>query len=262
MSLTKRTYSKKSNWEEVSTFSLKSFYVHYTWEPMFQLLFDETERIERIEKDINEEIKKSGNKLYPKPEYLFRAFQITPFRRTKVVFIGQDPYFNSEEYKDTMVPQAHGLSFSVPHDFKIPSSLDNIYKNLVKFGHLKKKPEHGCLDFWAQQGCLMLNTSLTVVDGKKNCHSNTWRSFTDDMIKYINRHSKYVVFVLWGAEAFKKVNMIDLDMNDVIISSHPSGLSCDKKMGSHEAFVNVDHFSKINKFLKSHNLTPIDWNLN
>jgi uracil-DNA glycosylase len=262
MSLTKRSYSKKNNWDSIENFSLKSILVHYKWEELFIKLFEDKERLNKIEQKIKEEIKNAGSSLYPKPEYIFRAFQITPKTRTKVVFIGQDPYFNHEEYKDKIVPQAYGLSFSVPYDFAIPSSLDNIYKNLVKFGHLKNKPKHGNLDYWAQQGCLMLNSSLTVVDGQKNCHSNTWKSFTDDIIKYINANCKYVVFVLWGAEAFKKVNMIDLDIHDVIISSHPSGLSCDKKMGSHEAFNTVDHFTKINKYLKSHKITTIDWNLN
>jgi uracil-DNA glycosylase len=260
MSLTLRSYSKKTNWD-CENFSLNSILVHYSWENLFKTLYSDKDRLNRIEDKIKEEIINSKDKLYPKPEYIFRAFQITPFKRTKVVFIGQDPYFNNEIYKDRIVPQAYGLSFSVPYDFKIPSSLDNIYKNLIKFGHLKSKPKHGCLDYWAQQGCLMLNSSLTVIDGQKNCHANIWKSFTDDIIKYINRESKYVVFVLWGAEAFKKVNMIDLDIHDIVISSHPSGFSCDKKMGSHESFNNVDHFGKINKYLKSHNLTTIDWNL-
>jgi len=261
MSLTKRSYNKKLNWSEVENFTLDSEYVHYTWEAMIQELFQDKERKKRIEDKINEEKDKSPEKLYPKPEYIFRALQITPMRRTRVVFLGQDPYFNSEEYKDALVPQAYGLSFSVPNNFDIPSSLNNIYKNLIKFGHFKTKPETGCLDHWAQQGCLMLNTSLSVVDGQKNCHSNLWRSFTDDIIKYINSNIDYVVFVLWGAEAFKKVNMIDLDKHDIIVSSHPSGFSVDKKMGSHEAFINVDHFGKINKYLLAHKKTPIDWTI-
>ena len=265
MSLTMRSYSKKTDWEEIDVFKLDLLYVNYTWENLFQELFKNSERTEKIQTEINKARINEINKLYPKPDYIFRAFQMTSFNRTKVVFLGQDPYFNSEEYTNRditkNVPQAYGLSFSVPHNFKIPSSLDNIYKNLVKYNHLDKKPEHGCLDYWAQQGCLMLNTSLTVIDGQKNCHSNIWKSFTDDIIKYINKNCTYVVFVLWGAEAFKKVNLIDLDIHDVIVSSHPSGFSVDKKMGSNDAFSNVDHFGKINKYLKSHNKTTIDWNL-
>jgi uracil-DNA glycosylase len=262
MSLTKRSYNKKLNWSDVENFSLNECYVHYSWETMIQQLFQDKERTKRIEDKINEEKQNFPEKLYPKPDYIFRAFQMTPLRKTKVIFIGQDPYFNCEVYKTDNVPQAYGLSFSVPYNFKTPSSLDNIYKNLIKFTHFKSKPEHGCLDHWARQGCLMLNTSLTVRDGQKNCHSNLWRTFTDDIIKYINNNLDYVVFVLWGAEAFKKVNMIDLDKHDIIVSSHPSGFSVDKKMGSHEAFSNVDHFGKINKYLNSHKKTPIDWNLN
>jgi uracil-DNA glycosylase len=261
MSLTKRSYSKKNDWSNIDKFDLDKSYVHYTWEPMIQELFKDKERKKNIEEKINNIIKDSPEKLYPKPDYIFRAFQITPFKRTKVVFIGQDPYFNYEEYKDKLVPQAYGLSFSVPYDFAIPSSLNNIYKNLIKYNHLKDKPEHGNLDHWARQGCLMLNTALTVIDKEKNIHSNLWRTFTDDIIKYINKNTEYCVFVLWGAEAFKKVNMINLDVHDVIVSSHPSGFSVDKRMGSHEAFCNVDHFGKINSYLNTHKKTPIDWRL-
>ena len=87
--------------------------------------------------------------LYPKPNYLFKAFNMCPLDEIKVVFIGQDPYFNHEIYNDKIVPQAHGLSFSVPIGFDIPSSLNNIYNNLKKYKHIKTVPNHGCLDYWA-----------------------------------------------------------------------------------------------------------------
>ena len=125
-----------------------------------------------------------------------------------------------------------------------------IYKNLLKYGHIEKIPEHGCLDYWAYQGCLMLNTSLTVIDGEKNCHSNEWKWFTDKIIEEISNKLNNIVFVLWGGEAYKKIELIDLDKHHVIISSHPSGLSANKEFKSYPAFVNQDHFGIINSYLK------------
>ena len=260
-----RLYSKLKEWDEIQNFKLDKIYVHNSWEPMFVQLFENKDRKKKIEDKINTTLVELDDKtkLYPKHDYIFRAFQLTRFDNLKVVIIGQDPYFNSEFYKEWRVPQAYGLSFSVPHDFPIPSSLKNIYKNLQNFGHIKKIPNHGCLDFWAFQGVLMLNTSLTVLDGdsNKNCHSSTWKSFTDEIIKYISDNCKGVIFVLWGAEAFKKTSLINLDLHEIIVSSHPSGLSNNKKMGNHDAFVEHDHFGKINSYLDKYKKTKIIWNL-
>jgi len=265
MSFNIRLYSKLREWDEIQTFNLDKVYVHNSWEPMFKQLFENKDRIQKIENKINDTLNvlEDKTKLYPKHDYIFRAFQLLRFDNLKVVIIGQDPYFNSEFYKDWRVPQAYGLSFSVPRDFTIPSSLKNIYANLKKFDHIKNIPDHGCLDLWAYQGVLMLNTSLTVLDGdsNKNCHSSIWKSFTDDIIKYISDNCKGIIFVLWGAEAFKKVSLINLDQHEIIVSSHPSGLSCNKKMGSHDAFVEHDHFGKINKYLDKYKKTKIIWKL-
>jgi uracil-DNA glycosylase len=265
MSFNIRQYSKSREWDEINNFSLERIYVHNSWEPMFKELYSNKERKDRIENRIKQDLDELDDKtkLYPKHDYIFRAFQLTRFDNLKVVIIGQDPYFNSEFYKEWRVPQAYGLSFSVPHDFSIPSSLKNIYANLKNFNHIDKIPQHGCLDFWAFQGVLMLNTSLTVLDGdsNKNCHSTIWKSFTDAIIKYISDNCKSIIFVLWGADAFKKTSLINLDLHEIIVSSHPSGLSCNKKMGTHDAFVEHDHFGKINKYLEKCKKNKIIWKL-
>lgn len=252
---TKRSYSKKANWN--NKINIQDLPIDYTWEEIFNELFKD-KRIKIINNTLNKYIENNDNNLlYPKPDYIFRAFCMTPLNEVKVVFIGQDPYFNNEKYKERIVPQAYGLSFSVPTGFEIPSSLKNIYNNLKKYGHIKKIPENGYLDYWAYQGCLMLNTSLTVIDGQKNCHSNEWKWFTDKIIEELSNKLNNIVFVLWGGEAYKKIDLIDLDKHKVIISSHPSGLSANKEFKSYPAFVDQDHFGLINSHLKE----PIDWNL-
>lgn len=266
--ITNRKYSKKDGWLDVfpdCIVKLSKLDLTYDWEEIFKELF-ENKKIAIIEKRLTnylQNIELKPDFLYPKPNYVFKAFNSTPFDLIKVVIIGQDPYFNHELYKEKIVPQAYGLSFSVPKDFEVPSSLQNIYRNLYKFGHIKSIPEHGCLDLWAYQGCLMLNSALTVIEGQdnKNCHASEWKWFTDRIIEYINYKSSYVIFVLWGAESFKKIELIDLDHHDVIISSHPSGLSASRPLKDYPAFNNCDCFGQINKFLKANKKTQIVWDL-
>jgi uracil-DNA glycosylase len=109
----------------------------------------------------------------------------------------------------------------------------------------------------------MINSSLTVLHGSanKNCHANVWKWFTDKIIKYISDKTKNTVFVLWGSNAYEKINLIDLDEHEVIISSHPSGMSADKKMKNFPAFNDNDHFGKINEYLKKHNKDEIIWSI-
>jgi len=253
--LTKKSYSKKLSWD--LDVNIKNLPFDESYHEIFNELYKD-KRFTILENNLKKYISSNNSELlYPKPNYIFKTFCMTPLEKIKVVFIGQDPYFNNEIYKDRIVPQAFGLSFSVPVDFEIPSSLKNIYNNLLKYGHIKKIPDNGCLDFWAFQGCLMLNTSLTVIDGQKNCHQNEWKWFTDKLIEFISNKCKDIVFVLWGGEAYKKIELIDLDKHNVIISSHPSGLSANKEFKSYPAFVNQDHFGMINSYLKE----QIIWNL-
>ena len=258
--LTKRQYAKLDRW---NNFFDNSDLYDIPYDPSWIILFAQLKSNPSFTK-LNNKLKrlvKLNNKIkiYPHPSYVFKAFSITSLNDVKVVFIGQDPYFNHEVHKNRYVPQAMGLSFSVPHDIKIPSSLSNIYANLLKFGHIKKKPNTGNLWFWAYQGCLMLNTALTVEDGTQNSHSNLWQWFSDFIIKYISTHMKNIIFVIWGSKAYAKISLIDLDIHHTIISSHPSGLSANKPFKHYPPFMDVDHFGKINNILKELGCRKILW---
>lgn len=218
--------------------------VNTTWLPLFSQLISSAKytklenQLSRLVRDVD---------IYPYPDLVYLAFKLTRFDNLNVVIIGQDPYFNSEKG----IPQAMGLSYSVPLGINIPSSLDNIYKNMMKFGHISTYPKHGNLEFLAYQGCLFLNTALTVTNGEKNSHSSWWVWFTDDIIKNISSTKKDIIFVLWGSFALEKLQLIDTNKHQVIISSHPSGLSFNKPLKNYPAFKDNDHFGQINSFLKN-----------
>lgn len=180
--------------------------------------------------------------IFPYPELVFKAFEL-PRSEVNIVIIGQDPYFNIE----MNVPQAMGMSFSVPYGISVPSSLMNIYKNLHKYGHLKKIPIHGNLEKIASQGVLFLNASLTVQRGNPNSHKTLWSEYTNKIIKSLDKQE--IVFVLWGSDAIRKSDLIS--KGTVIASSHPSGLSCNKPCGKYPAFNEFD-------FAKG---LGIDWNV-
>lgn len=257
-------YANYENWKEFfpnGKVDLTKIKYHHSWKPMFEKLFSD-KRLDKIQQILSDDVT-SNEQIHPAPKLLFNAFLLTPLDKVKVVILGQDPYFDHAVHNGKNVHQAMGLSFSVPHEIDTPSSLQNIYKNQLKHGHIKNIPKHGNLEFWAIQGCLMLNSSLTVKDGKdnKNCHQNNWKWFTDAIIQYISDNCKNVIFVLWGADALSKMNLINLDDNEVIISSHPSGLSCAKPLGSHKPFDAVDHFGEINNFLEKKASRKIVWML-
>lgn len=204
-------------------------------------------------------------KIFPYPALVFNALNTTPLDKIKVVILGQDPYFDSEMHQvnnvETEVPQAMGLSFSVPNHMKIPSSLKNIYKNLIKYKHMQEVPGHGNLSFWAYQGCLLLNTILTVQKKCQNGHKPKWSKLTDALIQFISDHTENVVFMLWGGNAYEKYKLIDNKKHKIIVSSHPSGLSCTTKFKTYECFNDTDHFGQANEYLESHNKTPIIWKI-
>jgi uracil-DNA glycosylase len=229
------------------------------WNNMFQELFKD-KRMKDITKTL-ETLMLTNTKIFPYPDLLFNSFVLTNIEKLKVVFIGQDPYYMADIENDIEIPQAMGLSFSVPTGLTIPSSLKNIYNNMKKFNVIKNIPSHGNLELWAVQGCLMLNTSLTVIEGdkNKNCHKKMWKWFTDYIIKYISDNCEGIIFVLWGANALEKSKVINFDKHDAIISSHPSGLSCNKKLNNYPSFNEVNHFGEINKKLRDLKKVEIVW---
>lgn len=187
-----------------------------------------------------------GKTIYPPQGDVFNAFRFTPFADIKVVILGQDPYHGPN--------QAHGLSFSVLPGITPPPSLVNIYKELQQDILGFTYPNHGYLASWAQQGVLLLNTVLTVEAGRAHSHAKIgWETFTDHVIDAINRHREGVVFLLWGAHAQKKGQIIDRERHHVLSSVHPSPLS------AHRGFFGCRHFSQANQFILDQGHTPIDW---
>lgn len=258
INLTKKQLSKYKTWGQFfpdKKVKLNKLPYDYRWTSLMESLFNDP-RCANIENKLSSELETDIDVIiYPPPELVFNALTLTTFNKVTTVIVGQDPYFSED--------QAMGLSFSVPLNTDIPSSLNNIYSNQLKFGHITKKPSHGNLEFWALQGCLMLNSSLTVKHGaeNKNCHQNIWRWFTNAILKYISNEKENIMFVLWGKDAYDKMALIDLDKHEVTCSSHPSGLSYTKPMGNEPAFFNCDHFGKINMHLISKSIEPIVWQL-
>ena len=185
--------------------------------------------------------------IYPDKYDIFNALHFTQYKDVKVVILGQDPYHGPN--------QAHGLSFSVKPGNRIPPSLVNIYKELHNdLGCYI--PNNGYLKKWADQGVLLLNTTLTVEAGKANSHQRIgWSIFTDKIISLLNEKKDPVVFILWGNNAIKKKALITNPIHYIIQSVHPSPLSASR------GFFGSKPFSKANDFLKSVNKTPIDWQI-
>ncbi|WP_425449223.1 uracil-DNA glycosylase [Dethiothermospora halolimnae] len=185
--------------------------------------------------------------IYPNMYDIFNALHYTDYNDVKVVILGQDPYHGPN--------QAHGLSFSVKPEVKIPPSLRNIYKELHNdLGCYI--PNNGYLKKWADQGIMLLNTVLTVRAGDANSHRNKgWEPFTDRVISLLNDREEPIVFILWGRNAQSKLKIIKNPKHYIIKSTHPSPLA------AHRGFFGSKPFSKTNKFLKSIGRTPIDWQI-
>lgn len=196
----------------------------------------------------------SGNcrKVFPIRENVFAALRQTNLEATRVVIIGQDPYFNEHPGKG---PEAHGLCFSVQKGIPVPPSLRNILQevnNSIYDG--RQVSNDSDLTRWACQGVLLLNASLTVIAKSPNSHANLgWHRLTDDIIETISRRKEHVVFMLWGSFAQKKEALIDRKKHLILTTSHPSPLS------AHRGFLGSGVFRKCNEYLTLHGYRPIDW---
>ena len=199
-----------------------------------------------LEKFLDQEIAIYGESLdiFPPQENIFECMNICEFNNLKVILLGQDPYHQKG--------QAMGLSFSVPENTKIPPSLVNIYKELKTDCNLENSD--GDLTKWAEQGVLLLNTSLTVRESCPNSHQKYWRPFTDNLIKYISDNKEGMVFLLWGGNAKDKKKLIDVNKHYVLEANHPSPLSANRG-----GWFGCKHFSKTNEYLKKNGKTQIKW---
>lgn len=185
--------------------------------------------------------------IHPNPEDIFNALHSTPYEKVKVVILGQDPYHGPG--------QAHGLSFSVKPDVRIPPSLRNIFKELQSDLGCEI-PDNGYLGEWAEQGVLLLNTILTVREGEAHSHRGKgWETFTNQIIRLLNEREKPVIFILWGKPAQTKIPLIDEKHHHIITSVHPSPLS------ARRGFFGSKPFSKTNEMLMEMGDSPIDWKI-
>ena len=190
---------------------------------------------------------RTSHMVFPAHPDVFRAFHLTSFATLKVVILGQDPYHG--------VGQANGLCFSVSPGVSFPPSLRNIFQELEDDLGVSK-PQSGDLAAWAEQGILLLNTTLTVRQGAPASHQGKgWETFTDEVIRCISQKKEKIVFVLWGASARRKKSLIDVTKHTCIESVHPSPLS------AYRGFFGSKPFSKINQLLKQQGVTEINWSL-
>ena len=195
------------------------------------------ELVEKLNSEYENEV------CYPSKERIFNAFNLCPFNNVKVVILGQDPYYKKE--------QAMGLSFSVPEGIKLPPSLRNIYKEIEE-DLCNSMPESGDLTRWAEQGVLLLNATLTVRAHEANSHQALgWQNFTDAAIKALNKNREHIVFMLWGNNAKKKKNLIDINRHCIIESYHPAARKR-YKFKKHQ-------FTCCNAYLKQQGLDEIYW---
>lgn len=213
-----------------------------SWKQVLQEEFSKP-YFEELANFVRDEYK--SKQVFPPPKDIFKAFDLCPFDKIKVVILGQDPYHGDG--------QAHGLCFSVNKNIPMPPSLVNIYKEIISdIGG--QMPSHGNLEHWAEQGVFLLNAILSVVAHQPTSHQNKgWETFTDEVIRLIAEKKEHVVFMLWGAYAQSKEWMIDQNKHLVLKAPHPSPLS------AHRGFLGCKHFSKANEFLAKNDLSPIEW---
>jgi uracil-DNA glycosylase len=217
-----------------------------SWLKVLQPEFEQDYML-KLKNHLKEE-KEAGHTIYPKGKDIFNAFWKTPFTDLKVVILGQDPYHGAN--------QAHGLSFSVQKGIATPPSLQNIYKELQTDIPGFKTPSHGDLTEWAEQGVLLLNSTLTVRASTAGSHQKFgWENFTNKVISEISKNKEGIVFILWGKFAQAKTDLIDQSKHHVLKSAHPSPFS------AYNGFFGSHPFSKTNQLLLQQGKKPIDWQI-
>lgn len=218
--------------------------IEQSWKEALQEEFDKP-YFERLVAYLHGE-KASGQVVYPPGGQIFRAFELTPVDKVKVVILGQDPYHGPG--------QAMGLSFSVPDGVPAPPSLKNIFKEIEDDLGIRMSGRPN-LESWARQGVLLLNAVLTVRGGQPASHGAIgWQEFTDAVIKYLSVHGEGIVFMLWGNFARSKRDLIDSSRHHILEAAHPSPLA-------RGAFFGCRHFSQANALLEQEHKTPINWQL-
>lgn len=217
--------------------------IHESWKDILKEEFDKPyfrDLVEFLHKE-----KREQKVIYPPGPKIFRAFDLTPFDKVRVVILGQDPYHGPG--------QAEGLSFSVPHGIKLPPSLQNIYKEIESDTGISTAGRDGSLIHWAEQGVFLLNAVLTVRASEPTSHSKIgWTNFTDAVIKALSDHKEGVIFLLWGNYARSKRDLIDHSRHHVLEAAHPSPLA-------RGAFFGCRHFSQANNILINKKQNPIKW---
>lgn len=214
-----------------------------SWKKVLEKEFGEDYFV-KLAEFVKSEYKKTT--VYPPPGFVFRAFELTPYDKVKVVILGQDPYHG--------VGQANGLAFAVNQGVELPPSLQNIYKEIKSDMADEKDRVSGDLENWAKQGVLLLNATLTVRAHQAGSHQNKgWERFTDAVVRILSETKEHLVFILWGNYAQKKGAVIDSNKHLVIRSAHPSPLS------AYNGFFGSKPFSQCNAYLIFNGEEPIEW---
>ena len=217
-----------------------------SWKEVLQREF-EKDYITDLFKYLSEE-ELNGQTIYPPTDLIYNAFNHTHFEKVKVVLLGQDPYHGKG--------QAHGLSFSVQNGVRFPPSLQNIFKELKNDFPGYNLSKNGNLTKWADQGVLLLNTTLTVEAGKPGSHQNKgWEIFTNEVIRLLSDSKTGLIFLLWGRYAQAKEKLINLNKHFILKAAHPSPFS------AYNGFFGCKHFTKVNEILEKNGLEGIDWQI-
>jgi uracil-DNA glycosylase len=235
----------RKSWEDPDITTVP---IRKSWRRIFEKEFKQDYFQKRM-KVLQKNIKENPVKLvFPAKENVFKAFNLCPWSQLKVVIVGQDCYHSKPN-------EACGLCFSVPKEVSIPPSLQNIFREIKR--EIYSVHQHGDLTYWAKQGVLLMNSALTVWQKDPLSHMRYWEDFTDNIIKYISKEKKGIVFLLWGRHAQNKAAFIDKEKHLILMSQHPSPLAT----GKVNPFYGNGHFTEANKYLESQDKKPIEWNI-